>query len=300
MIDVLSLGAGVQSTCVLLMSCEGVLPKIDCAVFADTQWEPKLVYAHLQWLKAHAESCGIPVHIVTCGNIRDRGIAFHYEQAGQVHTRWASMPLYIKNPDGSSGIMQRHCTKEYKIEPIGKFIRYELLGLKPRQVAPKLAVRHWFGISSDEVYRKRTSQDHWQEFYYPLIDTVVSPKTDTLFGRGFDRQDCLDWIASRGFPKPPRSACVGCPFHSDAEWLKMKIEDPESFADAVAFDLEIRSADSGTADRQDGRLVGKPYLHRSCVPLDEMEFNERLYKVGSITTDGKLGMAEECLGMCGV
>lgn len=47
---VLSLGAGVQSTAVLLMSATGELPKLDAAVFADTQWEPKAVYEHLEWL----------------------------------------------------------------------------------------------------------------------------------------------------------------------------------------------------------------------------------------------------------
>ena len=36
---ILSLGAGVQSSAVLLMSCDGVLPKLDCAIFADTGWE---------------------------------------------------------------------------------------------------------------------------------------------------------------------------------------------------------------------------------------------------------------------
>ncbi|KKN55324.1 hypothetical protein LCGC14_0583140, partial [marine sediment metagenome] len=41
---ILSLGAGVQSTAVLLMSCQGVLPPLDAAVFADTGWEPKAVY----------------------------------------------------------------------------------------------------------------------------------------------------------------------------------------------------------------------------------------------------------------
>ena len=40
-LDVLSLGAGVQSTTVLLMSCLGELPKLDAAVFADTQWGRK-------------------------------------------------------------------------------------------------------------------------------------------------------------------------------------------------------------------------------------------------------------------
>ena len=69
MIRVLSLGAGVQSTAVLLMSCRGILPKLDHAIFADTQWEPSEVYEHLEWLTAEAAKYGIPVHIVTAGKI---------------------------------------------------------------------------------------------------------------------------------------------------------------------------------------------------------------------------------------
>lgn len=70
-LKVLSLGAGVQSTTVLLMSCLGELPKLDCAIFADTGWEPRAVYEHLAaWLKGYAAEHGIPVHQVSAGNIR--------------------------------------------------------------------------------------------------------------------------------------------------------------------------------------------------------------------------------------
>ena len=52
---ILSLGAGVQSTTVLLMSIRGELPRIDHAIFADTGWEPKAVYEHLDRLKEECE-----------------------------------------------------------------------------------------------------------------------------------------------------------------------------------------------------------------------------------------------------
>jgi hypothetical protein len=48
-IRVLSLGAGVQSTTLALLAakCEiGPIP--DCAIFADTQWEPKAVDAAIR------------------------------------------------------------------------------------------------------------------------------------------------------------------------------------------------------------------------------------------------------------
>jgi hypothetical protein len=51
MLRVISLGAGVQSTTMALMAAHGeTTPMPDCAIFADTGWEPKAVYGHLRWL----------------------------------------------------------------------------------------------------------------------------------------------------------------------------------------------------------------------------------------------------------
>ena len=45
---VLSLGAGVQSTTLALMAARrDIDPMPDCAIFADTGWEPEAVYDHL-------------------------------------------------------------------------------------------------------------------------------------------------------------------------------------------------------------------------------------------------------------
>ena len=46
-IRVISLGAGVQSTTMALMAAQGEIgPMPDCAIFADTQGEPRKVYEH--------------------------------------------------------------------------------------------------------------------------------------------------------------------------------------------------------------------------------------------------------------
>lgn len=55
---ILSLGAGVQSTTLLLMACEGLLPRLDYAIFADTGWEPQRVYEHLDRVSAVAAGGG--------------------------------------------------------------------------------------------------------------------------------------------------------------------------------------------------------------------------------------------------
>jgi len=69
-VNVLSLGAGVQSTALALLSIDGKLPPIDCAIFADTGWEPAAVYQHLDRLTAELSRNSIPTYIVSNGNIR--------------------------------------------------------------------------------------------------------------------------------------------------------------------------------------------------------------------------------------
>lgn len=65
----LSLGAGVQSTALVIMSVLGLhgCPQANAAIFADTQDEPAWVYRHLTLLAAWAADRGPPVHITTKG-----------------------------------------------------------------------------------------------------------------------------------------------------------------------------------------------------------------------------------------
>jgi hypothetical protein len=92
---VLSLGAGVQSSCLLLLSLAGDLPRVDAAIFADTGWEPRAVYQHLTRLKAVAAKAGVPVYRVTAGNLR--------RDALDPGHRFASMPLHVRREDGGRG-----------------------------------------------------------------------------------------------------------------------------------------------------------------------------------------------------
>ncbi len=62
-LTLLSLGAGVQSTTLALMTVEGLLPRIDGAVFADTGWEPRRVYEHLDRLRDVLTAADIPLYV---------------------------------------------------------------------------------------------------------------------------------------------------------------------------------------------------------------------------------------------
>lgn len=262
----LSLGAGVQSSALLVLACtDDRVPKPDVAIFADTGDEPKWVYEYVDILTDWAAREG--VEVLTVKN--ERG-SLSDVYMGQREGKWfAQLPIYTKGKDGSRGMAGRHCTREFKIAPIEKKVR-ELMGYQPRQHVKKTA-RSMQGISLDEIQRMRESQTKWLTFAYPLIDL------------GINRHDCYPIMDEAGLPKPERSACVFCPFHSDEYWHFLKTEKPGAFQQAVDFDHAIRTMPTR---RDDG------FIHGSCVPLDEADFN---------TTDpNQLDMLGECEGMCGV
>ena len=61
-LTVLSLGGGVQSSVMALMAGEGAFGRVpDCALFADTRWEPPSVYEHLEWLEGRLS---FPLYVV--------------------------------------------------------------------------------------------------------------------------------------------------------------------------------------------------------------------------------------------
>jgi hypothetical protein len=77
------------------------------------------------------------------------------------------------------------------------------------------------------------------------------------------RKDCTRWLATRGWKAVVKSACIGCPFHGNAQWRNLRDHHPEQWADAVAFDKAIRKGGARGLP-----LNGEAFLHRSRVPLD--------------------------------
>lgn len=264
---VLSLGAGVQSTTLLLMMLHGEIPMADHVVFADVGWEPKKVYEHLEWLKGLMEKANIPFHMVSKGNIRQ-----DFLTPGK---RYASPPLHLIGEDGKKGMTRRQCTAEYKIAPLMKKQR-ELAGLKSGQRCKEHRITTIIGISWDEVQRMKDPQFSWIQHEYPLIE------------RKLTRQDCLDWCVEKGYALPPRSACIGCPFKNADEWRALK-ENTEEWEDAVEFDEALR-----TMPHLLERYRGTPFLHSQRVALRDAD----------LRTDSEKGIIslfdQECEGMCGL
>lgn len=260
--NIISLGAGVQSTTMVLMAAHGeITPMPDCAIFADTGWETKAVYEHLSWLKSRLP---FAVHIVSAGNIREDIAA----QAADGRKRFASVPWFLTSKNGD-GMGRRQCTKEYKLTPIRRKVR-ELLGGK----TPKGGCEMWIGISLDEAIRMKKSQVGYIVNRFPLIEQNIT------------RRACLRWMERGNYPEPPKSACIGCPFHNDTMWRDMRDNDPVSWADAVSADRLIR--DGGT------NMRAQQFMHPQRVPLDQVDLS-------TAEDRGQLNLFNnECEGMCGV
>ena len=276
---IINLGAGVQSSTMALMAAKGeITPMPDCAIFADTQAEPDSVYEWLEWLE---KELPFPVYRVTKGSLTEKSLtpaiatakAKNYKEGEKYMKR--IIPVFGEMPDGEVvAALGRSCTADYKIRPIEKKIE-EIANLKRGE--KELKVTQWIGISYDEIQRMKESRKPWTQLRYPLIDLEMH------------RHHCKQWMKKNGYPEPPRSACYYCPFHSNKEWRRLRNEEPLFFKKAILFDQQIREL-----SKLDRAMKMEAYLHRSCKPLGEIDFDNDEDK-GQETWD----FMSECEGMCG-
>jgi hypothetical protein len=163
--------------------------------------------------------------------------------------------------------MRRQCTSEYKLKPLRRRVRELLKESGIKQCAM------WIGISIDEAHRMRDSAVCYIRNCYPLIQ------------EGMSRASCIAWCERNGYPRPPRSSCIGCPYHSDAEWRAIKSR-PDDWMDAVEFDRAIRHLP---------RIKGDVFLHRSCQPLADVDLS-----TAEDHGQQALAFGQDCEGMCGI
>lgn len=265
-IHIISLGAGVQSSTMALMAAKGeITPMPVAAVFADVGAEPEDVYKYLRWLETQLP---FPVYTVSAGNLTEDALKIRVsKKTGKTYQK-PSLPIFQLNEKGKVEMLSRQCTLTYKVEPVQR---------KIIEISGGNAVS-WIGISTDEVSRCKDSRNKKINHRWPLIEL------------GMNRNDCLKWMEANGYPKPPRSACVYCPYHSDFEWRRLKTEQPDEFKKAVEFERGL----NGIWPKLTSIKPATPFLHRSCVPLDQVDFSTEEER-------GQLNMFNnECEGMCGV
>ena len=266
MMNILSLGAGVQSSTLALMAAHGEIgPMPDAAIFADTGAEPKGVYDWLNWLETKLP---FPVHRV----MHKEGLTRAIEASVRSGSISGSPPWFSFSPKaGKAVLLSRGCTVDFKVNPVQKKVR-ELSGAK-RGEKDKASL--WIGISSDEAHRMKPSRFAHFSHRWPLLEKHIS------------RLNCLKWMRDHGYPEPPKSSCVYCPFHSDNVWRDIKVNDAEGWEEALRIDEILRVG----VNRK-----GRPdmFAHRKLLPLSEVDLRNA-EDAGQVDMFGN-----ECEGMCGV
>ena len=235
---VISLGAGVQSTALLIMSDRGEIDRADYAVFADTGAEPQKVY---EWLDFIESKVSIPIVKCSNGNL--------YEDILK-GGRTASLPLHTLKDDGTKGMVMRQCTFDYKIMPIQRQVR-ALMGYKKYQRIKEQA-EMLIGISTDEMHRIKPSKVKWIKHRWPLIEIKMN------------RSDCIKYVEQAIGATPPRSSCIFCPFHDDEEWLRVKNGPKEEWEKVIMIEKKLQSLP---------KFKSKVFLHEARVPIDEVKFD---------------------------
>ena len=267
--NILSLGLGVQSTALYYMSSMGELLRCDYAIFADLGREKTETMNYLRYLQDwQKKNNGIPIIVLNGKNLYEDLL----NQTNSTGQRFASIPAFT---DGSIGMLRRQCTTEYKINPINKEIRriYNGVGRLPK-------TNVWIGISLDEHDRMHLSKKAWRFNYYPFCGYKTDRKnaekinTETMY-----RTEIMEWYNKHGLPIPVKSSCVFCPYQSDNAYLRMKRSYPEDFADACNVDEAIRDSSKKGIKQQ-------IFLHRSCKPLKNVQFDELQTEWMDNCTDG--------------
>lgn len=251
---VMSNGGGIQSTTLIMMMCVGELPWVDHIINADVGDESEATYRHIEWLDAQVRRYSngrVLTHTVSRGGRLSDCIRNRAAGRGVINNdRFVSAPFFTSGgKSGRGGQGKRQCTREFKIEPLEKKQR-ELLGFAPRQRIPAGSCEVWIGISTDEVVRAGAAFTSWTVNRFPLLEQRMS------------RRDCVAWLEGRGFPVPPKSACIFCPYKTNAEWRWLRDNDPKAWADAVEIDRLIRTT-PGMREQE--------FLHRDRVPLDQVD-----------------------------
>lgn len=250
---IISLGWGVQSFTMAAMVALGELPPVDAAIHADTGHESLLTYQFAArwtgWLIERG------VRVVTVKNpISDMQKLFDKKQT--------YIPAFTKSVNDGDGQYNRSCTQRWKIAPMRRWIQANRNG-QP--------VEQWIGISLDEFQRMKPSDVKFITHIWPLIDAHMT------------RKDCVSWLEAHDIEVPPRSACTFCPFHSTAEWVRIK-NVPADWKEATEIDQAIRNV----------RQPYESYVHPSRKPLEEVDFRTAEQK-------GQLSLwDDECSGICGV
>lgn len=204
--EVLSYGGGRQTVAMLVLVCEGKLPRPDRIVMADTSREVGSTFDYLRsTMQPYLDEHGLVVEIAP-------------------HTL-ATVDLYAHNGDlllpvyTETGKLSTYCSNEWKARVVQRYLRAD--GVK--------SATQWIGFALDERKRwdKPADNGPWKR-RFPLVELMVTSA------------DCPVIIRNAGLSEPRKSRCWNCPHQNNAEWAELP---PSEFEAACNLDDELREND---------------------------------------------------------
>ena len=201
--NILNYGGGTQTVAMVILVANGVLPKPDRIIIADTGREVSSTWRYLdEYIQPFVEKrIGMRVEIAS----HDLATVDLYSHQGVL-----LLPAFTK-----SGKLSNWCSNEWKARVVTRYIR---------QTYPRGQITNWIGFSLDEVRRVKGAKGR----IYPLI------------GHAITRADCERIIATAGLPQPRKSRCWCCPNQSNEEWRSMSMDEMTA---AIELDEAIRAED---------------------------------------------------------
>ena len=193
---VLSMGAGVQTTALLLHD-----QKYDLVIFADPGSEWPQTYEYVEkYLKPFCQEHDLK--FVTVKN-----------------EKFGTLQKLMEHYRGPPDVRTRSCTDNFKVRPIKKYMKanYNVSAKNPYTLV--------LGISYDEAHRANMSQRVKYELReFPLVDSKIT------------RIQCENIIKDHGWPVPVKSGCDFCPFQNKHMWRKLQGQNPERFKELVKLE----------------------------------------------------------------
>ena len=267
---IISLGLGVQSTTLYYLSSMGIIERADFAVFADPGAESEETYKYLNYLQNwQKRNNGIEIMIRN-----EKSIYKDIMQKADTGSRFASIPGFTLNEDGSTGMLRRQCTAEYKITEVYKGIRL-LQGLRKGQRYKPTQI--WIGITLEESHRAKDSREKWATNVYPFLNHPFN-----FLPRPWTRANCISFLEENNLPIPPKSSCVFCPYQSPSRWKK-------TMQNAREREIVV-NVDNAIRDMSMKGLRAPVFLTSHCLPIEKVNFQN--------IPDDLFG--NECEGYCGL
>lgn len=252
MIEVFSSGGGTQSTCIAALIVQGRLPKPDFMVIADTGRECSSTWEYLDAvIRPAMATVGVEVHRL---NLESWGRKRYQNEFAYGNLL---VPAFTMQ-SGEIGKLPGFCSSKWKVDSINRFLLAQ--GIRRKDY------KKWIGFSLDEwrrVQRMACGEEYRNGLIrFPLVHDVP-----------LQRHEAIREVERMGWPTPPRSRCWMCPNQKDDQWFSLSADD---FAKAVTKEKEIRGTNPHV------------WLHKSCTPLDEVDFSPEptLFDSGDYCSSG--------------